>query len=44
MSVDFPAPFSPSRAWIEPFSTCRVTWSFARMPGKVLVMSSISMT
>ncbi len=38
MRVDFPAPFSPSSAWISPGSTTRSTASFARTPGKRFVM------
>jgi len=44
ISVLFPAPFSPSRAWISPFFSLRVMSSLALMPGKDLVMLSISMT
>ncbi len=36
MSVDLPAPFSPSRAWISPFLSCRVMSSFCSTPGKLL--------
>ena len=38
MSVDLPAPFSPSRAWISPFLSCRVMSSLALIPGNSLVM------
>ena len=44
MRVDFPAPFSPSRAWISPRFNCRVMLSLATMPGNTLVMFSISTT
>ena len=43
ISVDFPAPFSPSSAWISPFFSCRVILSLATMPGNRLVIFSISM-
>ena len=42
--VVFPLPFSPSRAWISPFFSCRVMSSFALIPGNTLVMWSISIT
>src|SRR6266542_2455549 len=38
MSVVLPAPFSPSRAWICPGKTDRLTRSFARTPGNRLTM------
>ena len=44
ISVDLPAPFSPSKAWISPFLSCKVISSFALIPGNSLVMFSISMT
>src|ERR671924_430375 len=40
MSVDFPAPFSPTRAWISPDRKVRSTESFATTPGKRLVIPS----
>ena len=43
ISVDLPAPFSPSRAWISPFFTCKVMSSLAMIPGNRFVMCSISM-
>ncbi len=33
MSVDFPAPFSPTRAWTSPGSTSRLTPLSAVTPG-----------
>src|ERR1700676_5535637 len=41
MSVDLPAPFSPTRACTSPATTSNVTPSSARTPGKVLTMSRI---
>jgi hypothetical protein len=38
MSVDLPAPFSPSRAWTSPLSEERSTPSLATTPGNRLVM------
>src|ERR1700692_4588570 len=38
--VLFPAPFSPIKAWIEPFSNCTETLSRARTPGNVLEIFS----
>src|ERR1700734_118089 len=38
MSVDLPAPFSPTTAWISPALTVRLTLSSALTPGNVLVM------
>ena len=32
IKVDFPAPFSPTRAWISPFLICRLTLWFATTP------------
>ena len=43
ISVDLPAPFSPSKAWISPLRSCKVMLSLATMPGNLLVMLSISM-
>ena len=40
--VVFPAPFSPSRAWISPCRTSKFTWLLAYTPGKLLSMSTIS--
>src|ERR1700749_2570454 len=42
MSVDLPAPFSPTIAWISPARTVRSTLSSATTPGKVLRMARIS--
>ena len=42
ISVLLPAPFSPRRAWISPFLSWRVMLSLATIPGKRLVMPSIS--
>jgi hypothetical protein len=42
MSVDLPAPFSPTRQWISPFSTLKLTSLRALTPGKVFVMFRIS--
>ena len=38
MSVDLPAPFSPTIAWIEPGATERSMPSFATTPGNRLTM------
>src|SRR6266566_9470875 len=38
ISVDLPAPFSPTSAWISPARTSRSTWSLATTPGKAFVM------
>ena len=38
MSVLLPAPFSPTRAWISPPRTPKVTPSLATTPGKAFVM------
>src|SRR5439155_20117630 len=40
--VDFPAPFSPSRAWISPARRSRYTESLARTPGNRLVIPFIA--
>ena len=42
MSVDFPAPFSPSSAWISPGRTSRSIPSLATTPGYRFVMPRIS--
>src|SRR5512140_1724686 len=42
ISVDFPAPFSPTRAWISPASTWMETPSSARTPGKLFPIAVIS--
>src|SRR6267378_5847084 len=42
ISVDFPAPFSPTSAWISPLRNWMVTSSSARTPGNSLVMPLIS--
>src|SRR4051812_39153499 len=41
-SVDLPAPFSPSSAWISPGCTANETSSFAVTPGKRLVIRESS--
>ena len=43
MSVDLPAPFSPSRQWISPGSTTRSMWSLAtRVPNRLVIPRSSS--
>ena len=42
MSVDFPAPFSPIRAWTSPARSSSETSSFATTPGNRFVMCSIT--
>src|SRR5918994_295008 len=42
ISVDLPAPFSPSKAWISPGITSRSTSWLATTPGKYLAMPFIS--
>ncbi len=44
ISVDLPAPFLPTRAWISPSRTSKETPSRARTPGNVLMMLVISTT
>src|SRR5882757_1031662 len=44
MSVDLPAPFSPSSAWISPMRRSRSMASLATRPGNVLVMLISSTT
>src|SRR5579884_2238297 len=44
ISVDLPAPFSPSSACTSPLRRSKSTWSFARTPGKRLVMPRSSRT
>src|SRR4029453_9431878 len=44
ISVDLPAPFSPSRAWTSPPRTSRSTWSLARTPGNCFVIPRSSRT
>src|SRR5213594_926410 len=44
ISVDFPAPFSPSRRWTAPASSVRSTPSSATTPGNTLRMPRISST
>src|SRR2546423_665125 len=44
MSVDLPAPFSPSSAWTSPRRTSNETSSFATTPGNSLRMPRISRT
>src|SRR6478752_6541664 len=43
MSVDLPAPFSPTTAWISPARKPTWTRSSARTPGNLLVTPAISM-
>src|SRR4029079_6976070 len=38
ISVDLPAPFSPSSAWTSPSRSSKSMLSFARTPGNCLVM------
>src|SRR6185503_4279739 len=42
MAVDLPAPFSPTRAWIVPGATFRLTRSLASTSPKRLVISRSS--
>ena len=42
ISVDLPAPFSPTTAWISPACTARFTSRSAVTPGKRLVMPRMS--
>ena len=42
MSVDLPAPFSPTSAWISPLFRSKLTPSSARTPGKDFVIAFIS--
>src|ERR1041384_4715540 len=44
ISVDLPAPFSPTSAWISPRSSEKFTSSRARTPAKVLVKPATSIT
>src|SRR5581483_9282852 len=44
ISVDLPAPFSPSRACTSPCSTSRSTWSLASTPGNCFVIPLSSRT
>src|SRR6186997_3155417 len=44
ISVDFPAPFSPSRAWISPRRRSKSTRSLARTPGNRFVIPRSSST
>src|SRR4051794_4672989 len=44
ISVDLPAPFSPSKACTSPRRRSKSTWSFARTPGKRLVIPRSSRT
>src|SRR6267378_5296725 len=41
-SVDFPAPFSPSKAWTSPSRASKSTESLARTPGKRLVIERMA--
>src|SRR6478672_11834627 len=42
IKVDLPAPFSPTRQWISPCATRKLTLFSAFTPGNSLVMSRIS--
>src|SRR5439155_15916876 len=44
ISVDFPAPFSPSRACTSPSLRSKSTWSLASTPGNRFVMPRSSRT
>src|SRR5919202_3556241 len=44
ISVDLPAPFSPSSACTSPRRRSKSTWSLARTPGKVFVIPRSSST
>src|SRR5215475_504388 len=44
ISVDLPAPFSPSSAWTSPCRRSKSTWSFATTPGNRFVMPLSSRT
>src|SRR5690349_7764165 len=44
ISVDLPAPFSPSSACTSPLRRSKLTWSFASTPGNRFVMPRISRT
>src|SRR5580765_1626350 len=44
ISVDLPAPFSPSSAWTSPALRSKSTWSLATTPGNRLVMPRSSRT
>src|SRR5436309_4219638 len=44
ISVDFPAPFSPSSAWTSPRLRSKSTWSLASTPGNRFVMPRSSRT
>src|SRR5687768_12668971 len=44
ISVDLPAPFSPTRAWISPGRRVKSTSLSARTPAKVFVTPATSMT
>src|SRR5256885_1002768 len=44
ISVDLPAPFSPSSACTSPLRRSKSTWSFARTPGKRFVIPRSSRT
>ena len=39
--VVFPAPFSPRSAWTSPAAASKLTSSFARTPGKLLVIPTM---
>ena len=40
ISVDLPAPFSPSSAWTSPRRSSKSTWSLATMPGNGFVIAA----
>src|SRR4026208_1146490 len=44
ISVDLPAPFSPSRAWTSPPRRSKSTWSLATTPGTCFVIPRGSRT
>src|SRR4249920_1529772 len=44
ISVDLPAPFSPSSACTSPSSSSKSTWSLARTPGNCFVIPRSSRT
>src|SRR5512147_134305 len=42
IKVDFPAPFSPSKAWISPWRSSKSTMSLANPPGNHLNILRVS--